>query len=40
MKKIRMFGMALAGVLLSVGYTSCSRENPDGSKDFSKEKKL
>lgn len=35
-----MFGMALAAVLLSVGYTSCSKENLDGSKDFSKEKKL
>ena len=35
-----MFGMAMIGVLTAVGAVSCSKENPEGSEDFSNEKKL
>lgn len=34
-----MFGMAMMAVLMGVGFTSCSKEDPDGG-DFSNEKKL
>ena len=40
MKTLKMFGMAAIAVLMGVGFASCSKENPDGSEDFSNEKKL